>query len=571
MVRLYSAAQMREADRLAADAGVPSLELMENAGRATAGVATRLLDQGGLPGTTHRHPASGPVLVLAGKGNNGGDGLVAARLLAGLGLSVEVILAAGREDFAGDAGENLARLLAQGRVNPRTWGHDADPALLADLVSRAPVVIDALLGTGAGGAPRGAVGEIIAGVAAGPAGEARPLVLAVDVPSGLDADTGRVADPATVVRAHATVTFGGVKLGLAAAEAAPFTGRVYLAPIGIPGDCLERAAADAAVGVGWLLPADAAGLLPERPVAGHKGAFGHLWVLGGSPGFTGAAVLAALGALRAGVGLVTALCPSGSRELVAGAVPEALTRELPAGPDGRIGPGSIDTLAEALKAGRAWGPEASPSPGPALVAGPGMGATAHTRLVVTVLLQESAAPLLLDADALNALALGGPNEVARALEPAAGRTVVTPHPGEMARLTGRSVSEIQADRIAAAAEAARRWKVVVVLKGAGTVVASPEGKAWINATGNPGMATAGSGDVLAGLVGALLAQGLGPLPAALVGVSTHGLAGDLAAREIGRRGLLARDLAHGLPAAMDALGTAPGYGPVLLPVPGPSE
>lgn len=592
-MRLYTTAQMNRADRLAVRSGVPSLKLMENAGRAAARLALRLIASRTTAATgSGSGPVPlpcGPVLILAGKGNNGGDGLVVARRLADRGLTVEVVLAAPADEFTGDAALNLRRLADRGAVPLRTWGPDMDAATLYTGLRRAALVIDALLGTGARGAPRGAVGAIIEGLAQATGAGDRPPVLAVDLPSGLDPDTGRVTGPAGAVRADATITFAGVKVGLAHPEAAPFTGRIYLADIGIPGACLAEAArpeaaapvttgapapdpvtmgtpTGSAVEVHWLLPAAAAGLLPGRPTTGHKGTFGHVWVVAGSPGFTGAAVLAASGALRAGAGLVTAACPAGSREIVAGSLPEALTLDLLAGSDGRLLPGSMTGLAQALAPHRAWRPAEAPSPGPALVVGPGMGVTPATRAALGVLLDGVSAPVVLDADALNALALDGPEAVAAGLGPVAGRAVVTPHPGEMSRLTGRPVAAIQADRIAVATNAARRWQVVVVLKGAGTVIAAPDGRAWLNATGNPGMATAGSGDVLAGAIGAFLAQGLDPLHAALAGVSVHGLAGDLAARDIGRRGLLASDIARRLPAAMDAAPAAEAYGPVILPV-----
>jgi len=594
MTRLYTTAQMRQADRLAVEAGVPSLELMENAGRAVAGVTADVVPAR-RPGPSDRNTPD--VVVLAGKGNNGGDGLVAARLLAARGYRVEVVLTGAGEAFAGDARANLEALAGQGRVRPMIFGRDVDEAALLSLLSRAAVVVDALLGTGARGAPREPAATLINLLerARPPKGEAQrgaggpgadghraagPEVIAVDVPSGLDADTGRAAGPA--VRADATVTFAGVKLGLALPEAASYAGRVHLARIGIPESCLERArsaAEDGAAGsardapaLHWLLPAEAAAWLPDRPAAGHKGTFGHVWVLAGSPGYTGAAVLTALGALRAGAGLVTAACPGGSRPLVASGLPEALTLALPEGADGRV---EATAAAELLAAvGGASGGGASGDGRGArasLVLGPGLGATETVGACVAELVRRSPAPLVVDADALNSLSLRGPAALPRAFEPARGRVVVTPHPGEMSRLTGFGVSEIQDDRIGTATRAARAWGVVVVLKGAGTIVASPEGEAWVNATGNPGMATGGSGDILSGAIGAFLAQGCRPLEAALLGVCLHGLSGDLAAADIGSRGLLARDIAHGLAPAMDALAGADGYGPVLLEGPGPED
>ncbi len=568
-MRLFTASQMRLADKLAAEAGVAGLFLMEQAGRAAARVAA---DEAG--GRT----AGGAVVILAGKGNNGGDGLVAARHLAAEGLPVEVVLAETGESFTGDARANYEAFAASGSGRPLLFGTDISAEELTALIRRAPVVIDALLGTGAKGPPREPAASIIrllngaleleaAAGAAGPsrsvAAATRPFVLAVDLPSGLDADTGRPAEPC--VRADVTVTLGGVKAGLALPDAAPFVGRLHLAEIGLPEDCLERAwRSDASGPLCWLLPAEAAALLPARPLTGHKGTFGHVWIAAGSPGFTGAAVLAGLGALRSGAGLATLAVPEGCQPVVAASLPEALTKGLPQGPGGPLDDHAAWELAAAMEGDRAQ----------ALVVGPGLGATPETRSFVSVLLKGPAhrVPAVLDADALNALSLDGPADATRLLLGSGGGgtpgLVVTPHPGEMSRLLGRPVPDIQADRVGAAREAAKAWNAVVVFKGAGTVIAAPDGSAWVNATGNPGMAAGGSGDVLAGAVGGFLAQGLPPLEAALAGVSVHGLAGDIAARQIGSRGLLASDIAHRLPAAMDFMTTpaaADLYGPALIP------
>jgi alanine racemase len=593
MVCLFSAAEMREADRLAAESGVPGIRLMENAGRAVAEVAARLA-QPGVPGVSAPRMGpfdprpSGPITILAGKGSNGGDGLVAARYLAHRGLDVEVILAEPGETFRGDALANLKALVEGGFARPRVFaGPSSD---LSPRLAGSAVVIDALLGTGAKGAPRGPAAALIGllNETGGLDPTRRPLVLSVDLPSGLDADTGQAPGPC--VRADATVALGGIKLGLVLPEAAGYVGRLYLAPIGLPEACLGRPSTH------WLLPGEAAVFLPIRPRAGHKGTFGHVWIVAGSPGYTGAAVLAGLGALRSGSGLATVVCPEGCREVVATALPELLTRGLPQGSDGRLPGAAAGDLALVL-AGTGLGVAPGDTAGPgttceaarkaSLVIGPGLGATPDVTAFVAATLRGPGRrlPVVLDADALNAMALAGPEAVtgflaseattgrasaslAGGASPSAARIVVTPHPGEMARLTGLPTATIQADRLGTARRAAAAWGVVVVLKGAGTVVASPDGQAWVNATGNPAMASAGSGDVLAGAIGSLLAQGCSPLEAALAGVSAHGLAGDLAAREIGGRGLLASDIAHRLPRALEAM-TGPGgeYGPVAVELP----
>ncbi|MCL6580227.1 MAG: NAD(P)H-hydrate dehydratase [Firmicutes bacterium] len=541
-MRLYTAEQMRQADRLAGRAGVPGLVLMENAGRAVARAAMRLCG----PGRRRR------VVVLAGRGGNGGDGLVAARHLGEHGLEVEVVLAAPPETFDGDARVNLEAYLGGGFGGWRVFA--GEPRELEDLFREAGVVVDALLGSGTRGAPRGPAADLIACLDRVLEGEplSRPAVLSVDLPSGLDADTGEATGPC--VKADVTVTLAGVKLGLALPEARTRAGLLVLAGIGLPRACLDEAWESGPRRVEWLLPEEASGLLPERPVAGHKGTFGHVLVVAGSPGFTGAAVLAGLGALRAGAGLVTVACPEGCRATVAASRPELLTVGLPEGPDGRL---AAEAGAAALR-----------RPGfSAVVAGPGLGATPDVRRAVLDLLAGAAGrlPVVLDADALNALALEGPEGVAAALRCAEVSVVLTPHPGEMARLLGSTVTAVQADRLGVALEAARSWRAVVVLKGAGTVVAAPDGRLWLNATGGPALATGGTGDVLAGAIGGLAAQGLGPLEAALVGVCLHGLAGDAAAVEVGSRGLLASDVAERLPLAADLVeGRAgPGRDPAL--------
>jgi hydroxyethylthiazole kinase-like uncharacterized protein yjeF len=572
MVALFTAAQMRAADLRAAETGLPGLWLMENAGGAVASVAAHLPVLRDGPGTV----PGGVIVILVGTGNNGGDGLVAARLLVGRGFRVEVILAGPEESFSGDALVNLRALTGLtgpgGSLvgGPRVFGGaDSDKSETSQILAGASVIIDALLGTATKGPPREPTAALIrlCNQAASPG--PRPMILSVDLPSGLDPDTGQAPDPC--VRADATVTLGGVKLGLASPGAADYTGRLYLAPIGLPGSCLPAPAAE------WLLPGEAGLHLPARPREGHKGTFGHIWIVAGSPGYTGAAVLAGLGALRSGVGLATVASPRGGRDLIASALPELVTLALPEDPDGRLRAGAAGDLSLAVTAVGA-APAAVTAAGhgrpkagrASLVVGPGLGATAEVAAFVVAIAGNLGRdlPIVLDADALNALALSGPAAAGRSLSgmtsPIAGeagpapaspeaKIIITPHPGEMSRLTGLSTAAIQADRLGAARRAAAAWGVIVVLKGAGTVIACPDGRAWINATGNPGLATAGSGDVLSGVIGALLAQGCPPRDAALVGVSVHGLAGDLAARDIGRRGLLARDVADRLPRAFDLM------------------
>jgi NAD(P)H-hydrate epimerase len=341
-------------------------------------------------------------------------------------------------------------------------------------------------------------------------------VLAVDLPSGLSSDTGRAFDPS--VTADLTVTFGALKLGLALEPGATLAGRVEVADIGLAGLAPST----------WLLePGDGPRWLPPRRSDTNKGTYGHLLVVAGSRGKSGAAALAGLAALRSGVGLCTVCTPADTLSDVQGHAPELMGVALPAA--AVLGPSHLDVLLAAAE-----GKDA-------LVIGPGIPRGAETHLLLEALLGRLDVPVLLDADALNAVA-GHPDLLGRSRAP----LVLTPHPGEMARLGGKSIGEVQGNRIGTATAFARSQRAVVLLKGARTVVADPDGQVRVNSTGNPGMATGGTGDVLSGMVGAFLAQGLAPLDAASVGVLAHGLAGDAAARRWGRLGLVASDLTAAL-------------------------
>ncbi|MHB8417100.1 MAG: NAD(P)H-hydrate dehydratase [Myxococcales bacterium] len=498
MPRLLTASEVRELDRLCAERyGVPVAALMESAGRAVAEAAWPRC-------------ATGRVVVLAGGGNNGGDGFVAARLLHERGLRVELWLAVPKERLRGEAAANFGRLGPLGIPL-----HEGPPPPLA----RGDVAVDALLGTGLGRAPEGGFAEGIRALNAGRGAGAR--VIAVDVPSGLPADGGE--PPGECVAASLTVTFAAPKLGLAIEPGASLAGELIVADIGVPPAALTELPSRLEL----LEEASVRRLFPPRPRDSHKGSFGHLLVVAGSQGKAGAAALAVSGALRGGAGLVTLA----SREPVAAALwtarPEAMSVALPwAGPLGSL---DVEPL-RAAAAGKN-----------ALAIGPGIPRGPDTARALAELLAAFEGPAVLDADALNAFA--GELELLRR---AGGPLVLTPHPGEMSRLQGRPTAEIQRDRIGAAKAFAAERGVTLVLKGARTVVAAPDGACWIVPTGNPGLATGGTGDVLCGLIGALLAQGLSPTEAARAGAYVHGLAGDFAARRRGERGLVASDVAEGI-------------------------
>jgi NAD(P)H-hydrate epimerase len=512
VIPVVTAAEMREADRRAIeDLGVPGLTLMENAGAAVANAARE------------RFAGAARVTVICGKGNNGGDGFVAARHLVD--RRPQVYLLGRRSDVRGDAAAHLARYEEAGGVvqeaaSEAAWDMARGRALDCDLV------IDAILGTGLREAPGGLPGRVIADLASIAGG--RPAVLAVDVPSGLSSDGGDTPWPS--VHAALTVTFAAAKHCHAFPPACDRTGELRVADIGIPRSLVEPAR------VGLLELADAAPAWPPRKPAAHKGDFGHVLVVAGSVGKSGAAVLAATAALRSGAGLVTVATPEPVLGPVAAARAELMTEPLAAAGGGFASAAVARALA--LAGAR-----------DAVVLGPGIGQSAETQAFARDLVRGCASPLVLDADGLNAFA-GGDAPLLPARE---APTVLTPHPGEMARLAGGSTRDVQSRRTESARGLAARTGAVVVLKGQRSLIAAPDGRLAVNPTGNPGLATGGTGDVLAGMIGALLARGCDAWTAATAAVYVHGLAGDRAAARLGQEALLAGDLVDALPEALRAL------------------
>ena len=513
---LVTAAQMRELDRLTIQSGTPGHILMERAGQG----ATDALLKTFAPILANKKK---PVLVVAGKGNNGGDGFVIARLLKKQGVACEVFLLAERSAVSGDAGRNLqAFVRMRGRVTEIS--QEDQLALVQDKLSRCGLVVDALFGTGLNAPVRGQAAALIERVNA----SGLPVV-AVDIPSGLDADRGQVLG--TAIRATLTATFGYAKLGQVVYPGADYVGRLVVVDIGIAAEAVAAVQPT----MGLLVPEEVGRLIHERRPEAHKGDFGHLLALAGARGKSGAALLCASAALRAGTGLVTLGGPESLLPVFSSVLLEAMTQPLPERADGslRVAP---KALKQALQ-GRT-----------AVAFGPGIGVSADTIKLTQWLLRESQLPLLIDADGLNCLA----TEPAM-LHSASGPVILTPHPGEMARLAKTTNAEVQANRVDTARIFATQYGCYVVLKGARTVIASPDGRLWINATGNPGMASGGMGDVLAGVIGGLSAQGYAPLDACRLGVWVHGYAGDRAAQEIGPVGLLAGDVIAQLPSSFLAL------------------
>jgi NAD(P)H-hydrate epimerase len=493
MKPVLDVAQTRAQEEAAGRMGRPPSVLMESAGTAVAGQAERMARPGAR------------FLVVCGPGNNGGDGFVAARKLLERGKRVDVERVGG-EKAKGDAERNWEALKA---LLPSAGTRSFEPG-------QSDVVVDALFGVGLGRAPSGPFAEAIERFLAWRSRGAQ--VLAVDLPSGLESDTGQPLGPC--VQADATVTFGGLKPGTVLEPGASLCGAVSVADIGLP----PLGGAPSA----WLVEEqDVRSWIPKRAASSHKGTFGHVLIIAGSRGKSGAAAMAGLGSLRAGAGLTTVACPGEVLEHVLGHAPELMGVALSA--RGGLGPKDLETLGPLLERFTA------------VAVGPGIPRGEETLTFLRQLLAATGAPVLLDADALNALA--GDMDVLRA---ARGPVVLTPHPGEMSRLSGQPTAVIQGDRLKAARELAVAHRVVLALKGASTVVALPSGELRINPTGNPGMATGGTGDVLTGICAALLAQGLKPDVAATAAVYVHGLSGDLMAKLRGQMGLIATDLLEGL-------------------------
>jgi NAD(P)H-hydrate epimerase len=485
MQPVVTATEMRALDHATiTEVGIPAFTLMETAGRAVAASARAMVGD-----------ARGHVAVVCGPGNNGGDGFVAARVLRALGIDATVYLAAAAARLAGDARAHFDVLERSGGVvrpidTPRAL------AEVAPAIGGAALAIDALFGIGPVRPIDGHLADVVAAF-----NHAR-VRLAVDIPSGLDADTGRALG--AVVRAHRTITMAAPKIALVSAPGFAWCGDIEIADIGVPPGVL----ATQAVHAGLVEEADVAAWLPRSSLLDHKGRRGHALVIGGMPGMRGAGRLAATAALRAGAGLVTMVSGDGAGD-----------------PDD-----SVMTAATPVLEGKA-----------AVVIGPGLGRSELAAGWVGDVL-AAGVPAVLDADALNLIA-----GISEALAKANGPIVITPHPGEAARLLDSTAADVEADRLAAARALAAKTRAVVVLKGARTIVCDGtlgDDYCSINPTGGPALATGGSGDVLSGVIGALLAQGVPAIDAARAAVFVHGRAGDELARTLGPRGVMSSDLAY---------------------------
>jgi len=508
-MNIVTASEIQGMDRATIqEFGIPGRVLMENAGR---GAVRSFLEVFG-------DRSGRRIGVAAGRGNNGGDGFVMARYLAQRGLAVTVFLLADPRIIGGDAAANLALLHPLGVPVVEVPTADVLEAQQS-LLAQQEIWIDAIFGTGLNAEVRGLYGQVIDFI-----NTSRRPVFAVDIPSGLSADTGQILGRA--IRADATATFACAKVGHLLYPGAGLTGRLFVVDIGIP----PRIARQIGASQQLLTASEIRDTLAPRAADAHKGTCGHLLVIAGGTGKTGAAVMTAKSAMRAGAGLVTLGLPASLAPSVEPRLLEVMTAPLAESQPGILGAAAL-TAVEQLYPGKGC-----------LAIGPGLGTAEATARLVRAVVRGCPAPVVIDADALNILA-----ETPQVFDEIRSPLILTPHPGEMARLLGSTTAAVQADRPAAVRTLAVRYGICVVLKGARTVVAAPEGTVWINPGGNAGMASGGMGDVLTGIIAGLAAQGHGPEAAARIGVFLHAAAADRLAERRGPRGFLAGEVMDLLP------------------------
>ena len=533
-MKVVTATEMRQIDQDTIEGiGIPGIVLMETAGSAIV----RAIEQ--------HYQTCQRIGIFAGKGNNGGDGIVIARQLAHIGRDVHLFLVSPQENFTGEAQTNLQiakRLTASFglQTTPKGglrieeiltgtgfYGTGTVPTTLASC----ELLIDAILGTGLRGTVRDPIATIINAINRLPT-----PVLSVDLPSGLDADTGHPLG--TCIQADRTVTIGLPKRGLLMHPGAELTGKLEIADIGFPAQVVD--AQD--IKVNWTSATQATQWMPPRPLSSHKGSYGRVLVVAGSTGMTGAAALASEAALRAGAGLVTLATPKHLNPILEGLLPEVMTLPLSETDAGSLAVSATSTILEFAEKTKSI-----------LAIGPGLSQHPETVSFVHHLIRENRERgldlrMVIDADGLNALA-----QDRETLSLLNSDVVFTPHPGEMARLTNTAVRTLEKDRIRTVQQFASEHGVTLVFKGAPTVTGTPNGNLWVNSTGNPGMATGGMGDVLTGIIAGLMAQGISSESAAALGVYLHGLAGNIAAETSGMHGLIASDVLKAVPEAIFSL------------------
>jgi hydroxyethylthiazole kinase-like uncharacterized protein yjeF len=538
-MKVVTAAEMRQIDQDTIEGiGIPGIVLMETAGSAIV----RAIEQ--------HYPTYQRIGILVGKGNNGGDGLVIARQLAHAGRDVHLFLVSPPDSFTGEAEINLqiAKRLTESfglQAAPRGRLRIAEILTDAELgydffreqstslnhIANCELLVDAIFGTGLRGTVRDPIATVINAI-----NSLSTPILSVDLPSGLDADTGNPLG--TCVRADRTVTIGLLKRGLLVHPGAELAGKLEVVDIGFP----EQVVDAQNIKVNWTTTAQVSQWMPPRPTASHKGTYGRVLVVAGSTGMTGAAALASEAALRAGAGLVTLATPKHLNPILESLLPEVMTLPLPETEAGSLAASATSTILEFAKKTKS-----------VLAIGPGLSQYPETVTLVQQLVHENRKQklglrMVIDADGLNALAHAP--EIISLLD---GEAVLTPHPGEMARLTNTSVSTLEADRVSTVQRFVSEHRLTLVFKGAPTVTGYPNGDVWINSTGNPGMATGGMGDVLTGIIAGVMAQGVSSERAAAIGVYIHGLAGDIATEVLGMHGLIATDVLKTVPRAISSL------------------
>lgn len=511
-MKIVSAKEMQMIDKEAIEEiGIPGLVLMENAGLGGVGVIRE----------AYPEIAQMRVAVFAGCGNNGGDGLVIARHLFDQGVDVRVFLVGKASGVSRDCGVNLRIGRKMGipifGITSKTHLERAKAQIFT-----AGLIVDAIFGTGLSRKVRGIAARTIEFI-----NSLQIPVVSIDIPSGLDADTGRPLG--TAVRADQTITLGLPKLGLVLYPGTSYAGKVNLVDIGIP----QRLLSDSSIKANLLMEDEIAPLLPAHPPDAHKGTCGRVFVLAGSVGMTGAAALVSESALRIGVGLVTLGIPEGLNEIMEAKLTEVMTRPLPETWCGSLSLSGYDKIIEMMISADV------------LSIGPGLGQDDETSRLVHRIVKKARIPLVIDADGINAISLNP-----EVLKSSKTNIVLTPHPGEAARLLGISAGQIQDDRIRAARQIACDFRVICVLKGARTVISDEQGEVFINPTGNVGMASGGMGDVLTGMIAGLISQRLSCLEAVKLGVYLHGLAADLMIEEKDPACLIASDVILGISKAL---------------------
>ena len=524
-MKVVTAAEMRQIDRDTIEGiGIPGIVLMETAGSAIV----RAIKQ--------YYPTGQRVGILVGKGNNGGDGLVIARQLAHTGHDVHIFLVSPADSFTGAAEINLQiaknlGLRIESILGEKEAWKGGNVEAWKRWMTNCELLVDAIFGTGLRGAVRGPIATLIEAI-----NSLSTPILSVDLPSGLDADTG---NPLGVcVRADRTVTIGLPKRGLLVYPGAELAGALEVVDIGFPKQVIDSQY----IKINRTTAVAASEWVPQRPPASHKGSYGRVLVVAGSTGMTGAAALASEAALRAGAGLVTLAIPKSLNPILEGLLPEVMTLPLSETEAGSLSMSAASAILEFAEQTKS-----------VLAIGPGLSQHPDTVLLVHQLVRENREQALnlrmvIDADGLNAL-----SQVPEVISLLDREAILTPHPGEMSRLTSSSVPSLEADRIRTAQQFASDHNLTLVFKGAPTVTGLANGDVWINSTGNPGMATGGMGDVLTGIIAGLMAQGLSGERAAVLAVYIHGLAGDIVSKRLGMHGLIASDVLKAVPEAISSL------------------